>query len=102
MPEPANASVADPTEPHGPGLAAGVDLGGTNIQVGIMRSDARIVGRCKIKTDAEAGYDAVVDRVLRAVGEACASAGVGVGDLCCIGVGTPGPVDPSTGVVLEA
>lgn len=100
MPKPTAAPAADPTETQG--LAAGVDLGGTNIQVGIMRSDARIVGRCKIKTDAEAGYEAVVGRVMRAVREACESAGVQTTDLACIGVGTPGPVDPSTGTVLEA
>lgn len=83
-------------------LAVGVDLGGTNIQVGIMRPDAKIVGRAKLKTDADAGYEAVVDRVVRAIREACEEAGANFDELCCIGIGTPGPVDPSTGVVLEA
>lgn len=86
----------------GPGLTAGVDLGGTNIQVGIIRPDARIVGRAKLKTDPDAGYEAVVDRVIRGVREACADAGADFDQLACIGVGTPGPVDPRTGVVLEA
>lgn len=103
MPEPAAATPpAFQDDPPGPGLTAGVDLGGTNIQVGIMRPDATIVGRAKLKTDAESGYDAVVDRVIRAVREACEDAGADFDELACIGVGTPGPVDPGTGVVLEA
>lgn len=89
-------------DPAGPGLTAGVDLGGTNIQVGIIRPDARILGRSKLKTDPDAGYEAVVERVIRGVREACEDAGADFDQLACIGVGTPGPVDPRTGVVLEA
>lgn len=103
MPEPAVTTPQTSSDEHyGPGLAAGVDLGGTNIQVGIMRADAKIVGRAKLKTDAESGYEGVVDRVVRAVREACEEAGANFDELCCIGIGTPGPVDPSTGTVLEA
>lgn len=103
MPE--QAAPMTPTrrdDQPGPGLTAGVDLGGTNIQVGIMRPDAKIIGRAKLKTDAESGYDGVVDRIIRAVREACEEAGATFDQLACIGVGTPGPVDPTTGTVLEA
>lgn len=88
--------------PEGATLAAGVDLGGTNIQVGIIDSDGNVYGRSKTKTDAAAGFDGVVARLLKAVDQACEASGVERARLSCLGVGTPGPVDPSTGVVLEA
>lgn len=102
MPEPLATTPARGPEITPAGLAAGVDLGGTNIQVGILDAGGTITGRAKLKTDAEAGFEAVVDRVIRGVREACEDAGASFDDLVCIGVGTPGPVEPSTGVVLEA
>lgn len=105
MPEsvPAEPGQANPNPPaHGIQLAAGVDLGGTNIQVGIIDTDGRVYGRAKTKTDPDAGFDGVVDRLIRVVGEACEDSGIGMDRISCLGVGTPGPVDPKTGVVLEA
>jgi glucokinase len=102
MPEAATTPIPAGDAVDSAGLAAGVDLGGTNIQVGVVSPDGTVLGRAKLKTDAESGYDAVVDRVIRGVREACEAAEIGFKDLCCVGVGTPGPVDPSTGVVLEA
>lgn len=83
-------------------LAAGVDLGGTNIQAGIVDHKGKVLGRAKTKTDPDAGYDAVVERVLRTIRAACDDAAVTFESLSCVGIGTPGPVDPGTGVVLEA
>jgi glucokinase len=91
-----------PAIPSGAMLAAGVDLGGTNIQVGIIDNKGKVYGRSKTKTDPSAGFDGVVARVLKAVEQACQDAGIERAKLSCLGVGTPGPVDPSTGVVLEA
>lgn len=86
----------------GSGLTAGVDLGGTNIQVGIIDADGAVLGRTKLKTDAESGFEGVVERIIRGIREACEDADTPFKELACIGVGTPGPVDPNTGVVLEA
>lgn len=106
MPEPTPQSTPPATPApairEGDQLAAGIDLGGTNIQVGIVDQRGKVLGRGKAKTDASSGFEGVVNRMLRVVEEACQDAGVGMDSLCCMGVGTPGPVDPSTGVVLEA
>lgn len=87
----------------------GIDLGGTNMQVGVVRSDARKVGADKAllgvarkKTKATDGLDAVLDRVEESVREACGQAGVEVGDLAGIGIGAPGALDPFKGIVFEA
>lgn len=103
MPEPVAAAPAVPeVGPGAPVLAAGVDLGGTNIQVGVMDAKGKVLGRAKTKTDADGGFDSIVERMIRTVREACADAKVPFEQLACVGVGTPGPVDPTTGVVLEA
>lgn len=92
------------------GPVIGIDLGGTNMQVGVVRRDATeqsspdglILGRTKLKTKAEDGRDAVIERIVRAIEEACEDAGVKTSDLSAVGIGAPGAVDPRTGVVLEA
>jgi glucokinase len=103
MPEPAqDQTAAIVPERPGCGLTAGVDLGGTNIQVGIIDHDGQVLGRSKLKTDPESGFEGVVERVIKGIRTACEDAEIRFEDLECIGVGTPGPVDPGTGVVLEA
>lgn len=87
----------------------GIDLGGTNMQVGIVRPDAREVGAAEAllgvarkKTKAGDGLEAVLDRVESAVHEACAQAGLAVSDLGGLGIGAPGALDPFKGIVYEA
>ncbi|MBN4052587.1 ROK family protein [bacterium AH-315-K20] len=87
----------------------GIDLGGTNMQVGVVRADARetgaagaILGTYRQKTKAADGFDAIIDRLFTAVERACEDAGVRIADLGGVGIGAPGAVDPNTGVVHEA
>jgi glucokinase len=94
-PEPELASVRSETaRPF-----AGVDLGGTNIQIGIVSPENEVSGRVKLKTRASEGVDAVLDRLEEGVRTACEEVGVGVDDLGGVGVGAPGAVDPLRGVV---
>ncbi len=83
-------------------LVAGIDLGGTNMQIGVVDASNRIVGREKRKTKAEDGADAVIERIAVGVRTACADAGVEVKDLDAIGIGAPGAIDFAKGVVMEA
>ncbi len=80
----------------------GVDLGGTNIQSGVIDPTGRIIGRDKRKTDADAGPDTVIERLIGSVRAACKDAGIEPGELSALGVGAPGPVDAGAGVVIEA
>lgn len=87
-----------PTPPY----VIGIDLGGTNMQVGVVDAAHAILGRTKAKTKADKGGDAVVDRMAEAVEEACEQAGIKVSALAGIGVGAPGAIDMARGIVLEA
>ncbi len=80
----------------------GIDLGGTNIQIGVVSHDGKIAGAARLKTKAAEGRDAVLDRIAQGVAEACADAKVAVADCAAAGLGAPGPIDPGKGVVLEA
>jgi glucokinase len=80
----------------------GIDLGGTNMQIGVVTPENRVVGRSKKKTRASEGLTGVLDRVVAGVREACDDAGVRPEDLIGIGIGAPGAIEPTSGMVLLA
>lgn len=84
------------------GPVVGIDLGGTNMQIGVVTREAKVIARAKRKSRADEGRDAVIGRVVDGVREACAEAGLAPADLAAVGIGAPGAVDPTTGVVLDA
>lgn len=80
----------------------GIDLGGTNVQIGVVTEAGKVLSRAKRKTGADEGRDAVLGRIVDGVKEACDEAKVDLADISSVGMGAPGPVDPGAGIVLEA
>lgn len=80
----------------------GIDLGGTNCQLGVLDAADTLVGRHRMKTRAELGADGVVGRLVEGVDAACADAGLRRSSIDAVGVAVCGAVDIPTGVVLEA
>jgi glucokinase len=83
-------------------LALGIDLGGTNIQAGVINEHGEVLGRAKTKTSADGGFDKVMDRVASAARQACEDANIPISRIHTAGLGVPGPIDPEKGVVVEA
>ena len=83
-------------------LRAGVDLGGTKIQVAIVDADGQVVGQCRIPTPQDKGSSGVIDAMVEAVRTALQDAGPDAGDLAGVGVGSPGQIDHSKGTVSHA
>lgn len=83
-------------------FCVGIDLGGTNMQIGVVDNAATIRGTSRKKTRSDEGSAAVIDRLVRGVQEACDDAGISTRQLKAVGIGAPGAVDPATGTVLEA
>lgn len=83
-------------------VVAGVDLGGTNIQVGIVNAEGKVLGRCKRKTKATEGRDAVVKRIVEGVWRALDDAKIPRDRLFAAGVGAPAVVDTLKGTVVKA
>lgn len=83
-------------------LVVGVDLGGTNMQIGVVNARHRIIGRMRSKTEAHEGAAAVIDRIADGVEIACQQAGLSIQEIAAVGVVAPGAIDIPKGVVLEA
>lgn len=81
-------------------IVVGIDLGGTKILAGVIGPENQILGRAKRPTPAAAGGDAILKAMVEAVDEALATAGMGREDVAAVAVGSPGPLDSETGVIL--
>ena len=71
----------------------GVDLGGTNIAVGIIDEENKIVARAGRKTNAPRAAEGIFDDMAAAVKEAMDTLGITNEQVKSIGVGTPGSVN---------
>lgn len=84
------------------GVRAGLDLGGTKIQAVITGRTARVLGAARRNTPVRGGPQAVVAELAGTVGDALAAGGIDPAQLRGVGVGAPGSIDPSAGIVFEA
>jgi len=80
----------------------GIDLGGTNIAVGVVDSDFNIIGEASIPTGVPDTPEHIADRMAQASRAAVENAGVSMDDIGSVGIGSPGSVDPHKGIVQNA
>lgn len=80
----------------------GIDLGGTNIAVGVVDEQYRIVSAASCPTDAARPYIDVIADMIAAVEQALSAAKLTAADCASIGVGSPGNCDSARGVVVRA
>jgi glucokinase len=79
-----------------------VDLGGTHIRAAVVLPDGTRIARNDRPTPSDRGPRAVVVACRDAARQARSEAPAGVAtEIAGIGVSSPGPVDPSSGVILE-
>ena len=88
--------------PNGSELTVGVDLGGTNIQAGLVDKSNKVVARESTKTKADEGEKAVVKRLCKLVEKVVEAGGAKMKDIAAVGVGAPGAIDFDSGVVVNA
>jgi len=99
------ATVRGPNEP----LRCGVDLGGTNLQAAVFPAGGLVplarAHRAHASDEADGGStasEAVADRIVRAIDEACAAAGIVRARLERIGIAAAGAIDAAGEIVIEA
>lgn len=80
----------------------GVDLGGTNIAVGVIDSEYKIIGTGKAKTNIPRPAEEIFDDIVKCIYAACENAGVDISEIESVGIGTPGSCDKENGVILYA
>lgn len=77
----------------------GIDLGGTNIAVGVVDENYNIVGRGKKKTNCPRPAAEICDDMAAAALMAIEDAGLTIDDIDTIGIGSPGSINPYTGMI---
>jgi glucokinase len=77
----------------------GVDLGGTKVLSAVIDSAGAVLARAKRKTQKLKTGEDVLRSLLESAREALAKSGLPTDALAAVGVGSPGPLDPQTGVI---
>ena len=80
----------------------GVDLGGTNIAVGVIDDNYEIIARAGTKTNIPRPAEEIFADIVKCSKEAVAKAGIEISEVSSIGIGTPGSCDKKNGVILYA
>ena len=80
----------------------GIDLGGTNIAVGVVDNRHNIIAEASVPTGAFRPAEEMVADMCRAVELALDKAGLIAADCASIGIGSPGTCDSEAGVVVRA
>ena len=80
---------------------AGVDLGGTKIQTVVIDGRGKVLGQSRVPTPSEGEAKDVVTTIAQAVGAAADEANLATDSLVGVGVGAPGGIDPSKGILIN-
>ncbi len=80
----------------------GIDLGGTNIAVGVVTEEGKILATDSTPTNAEREYPEIVSDMAMVTKRVAQKAGIGLEEIKAIGIGSPGSIDSENGVVLYA
>lgn len=77
----------------------GVDVGGTNLAVGVVDEENKIIARANAKCPVPCPEETFCDILAGVVREALANANITLNDIPWIGLGCPGTVNRDTGVI---
>lgn len=77
----------------------GIDLGGTKIEGVVLDDRGEVVERRRFPTEREGGYEHICRRIARMVAELEGATGITAEH---VGIGTPGTIDPPTGLMKNS
>ena len=77
----------------------GIDLGGTNIAIGIVDEEGKIIVQGSTPTLSPRSYTEIVQDMVTLCEKLTAEAGISMNDIEAVGIGTPGSVDYEKGSV---
>ncbi|MBR2860632.1 MAG: ROK family glucokinase [Clostridia bacterium] len=79
----------------------GIDLGGTNIAVGIVNENCQIIAKDSTPTKADRPYDEIVNDICLVVKRVLDNNGISLDEVSSIGFGSPGILDNEKGTVTD-
>ena len=74
----------------------GIDLGGTNIAVGVCNEQYEIIATASAKTNCPRPCEEICADMVKVTEEAVAKAGLTMDQIASIGIGAPGAINPDT------
>jgi len=80
----------------------GIDLGGTNVAIGLVSAEGTLLHKDSVPTDSHRGYQAVVADMIALCKKVAADSGFTMADIASIGIGSPGHCDNARGVIVFA
>lgn len=78
----------------------GIDLGGTNIAVGIINENFEIIQKASIPTGATRPADEITKDMIGLCHIVCDQAGIDPADIASVGIASPGVADHDAGVIV--
>lgn len=84
------------------GYYLGIDLGGTNIAVGVIDDSCRFVAEYHTPTLGERGFEAIIADMADAAMKALKKADLTLNDIPYVGIGVPSSINPETNRVVYA
>lgn len=80
----------------------GIDLGGTNIVVGVVDENYNIISKASTKTNCPRPEKEIADDMAKMALQAVKNANLEISDIEWIGIGTPGIANSATGIIERA
>ncbi len=80
----------------------GVDLGGTNIAVGIVDENYNIVGKKSVKTISSRPFEEIVHDMAVCIRDILTQYDISEDDVASVGIGAPGSLDTENGIMVYA
>ena len=80
----------------------GIDLGGTNIAVGVVDENNNIIAKSSVKTNAPCKTEVLLSDIEKVCRDAVSKSGLSLADIASIGIGSPGGVSSVDGVVIAS
>lgn len=74
----------------------GIDLGGTNLRIGLFNEKGEIINEQSRPTEAEKGSEYTITNMAEAINDLKSKY-----DIKAVGIGSPGPLLPNTGTIIE-
>ena len=82
-------------------LYVGVDVGGTNIKIGLVDDDGQTLAYHTMPTEQDKGAEDACGRMARVVSQLIDQVGAKRDDVVRAGIATPGPMDIAAGMILR-
>ncbi len=81
-------------------LFVGVDVGGTNVKIGVVDDDGQTVAETKFPTQPNKSPELAFEQAKRELDQLITAADFTWDDVAVAGLGTPGPMDIKSGLIL--